>query len=365
MTLRDNITAEIAAGGPLPLPRYMQLCADAYYARGTAFGAAGDFTTAPEISQLFGELVGLWLVAAWERLGSPGAFTLLELGPGRGTLLADALRVARVRPAFLAALDLRLLEASPALRAQQRDRLAGHNPQWLDSLDDLPAQPTLVVANEFFDALPVTQLRRTEDGWQQRAVAIDGGALVWAELPCAPAAVPPDLLAAPLGVWVEHCADARRHLQTLCALLQRHNGVALVVDYGEAVRPATLRQGDTLQALRGHAPTDPLADPGMADLTCHVDFAPLLAIARAAGLSARLLTQGAFLAECGIAARAAQLRQKADADQAAALDAALRRLTHADEMGMLFKVLELRSSAHEVGNERSRSGSLDDPQGGA
>ncbi len=326
-----RLRTEVAAA-PLTVAAFMARCNAHYYATRDPLGAAGDFTTAPEISQMFGELVGAWLADRWRAAGSPAGARLVELGPGRGTLMTDMLRsiaAAKWSPRLV------FVETSPVLRASQAARHGGAT--WVDALDSVPDDgPLFVVANEFFDALPVRQLVRAPAGWRERVVAGDGARLVFAAgtADAAPL-VPPALAAAAVGTVVELCPAATAIAAEIGARLRAHGGAALVIDYGHAGPVA----GDTLQAVRGHAPADPLADPGGADLTAHVDFA---ALAAAAGVQAwGPVGQGAFLRALGIDARAARLKARATAAQAAAIDAAVARLTGDAAMGSLFRVMAL------------------------
>lgn len=330
----------IRDGGPITVADYMADCllhpAHGYYTTRDPFGVAGDFTTAPEISQMFGELVGLALAQAWLDQGAPAPFTLAELGPGRGTLMADILRATRGVPGFHAAARVLLVEASPILQAVQADRLAGSVVSWADSAEAMPDRPLFLIANEFFDALPIRQFHRDDTGWRERLVGLQGGALAFGlseplrEVPSLPA-----FASAEAGDLVELCPPALPVMASVTDRLSRHGGLALVIDYG-----GWRSRGDTLQALRAHAFDDPLAHPGEADLTAHVDFEAL-----AGGRSCHYTTQGAFLGRLGIEARAARLAQGLTG---AALDshlAALHRLTHPQEMGSLFKVLALAGSS--------------------
>jgi NADH dehydrogenase [ubiquinone] 1 alpha subcomplex assembly factor 7 len=334
-TLRDLIAVE----GPITVERYMSLCLGHYYATRDPLGAAGDFTTAPEISQMFGELIGLWMLETWHGMGRPAGLRLIELGPGRGTLMADLLRSARLMPDFLASTSVHLVETSPALRERQRAALlqAGLPVTWHGSLADVPGGPTLVVANEFFDALPVRQFLATERGWCERLVGLDEGALAFGLKP-----EPEPSLRGPVrrGDVLEWPSAGIALAQNLARRLVQQTGAALIIDYGYW-GPAF---GDTLQALKHHAYADPLAEPGEADLTTHVDFH---ALAQAASAEKALVhgmpTQGDFLEALGIGARASALKQRATAAQAEAVDRALERLTArgAKGMGELFKVLAL------------------------
>lgn len=339
--LGELLCDRIRREGPLPVEEYMRLCLThpehGYYRSRTAIGAAGDFITAPEISQIFGELVGLWAAALWSQMGRPSPLRLVELGPGRGTLMADALRaVARVAGDFRAAVDLNLIEVNPGLRQQQQAALAAAQPTWRDRLDTVPPGPLVVIANEFFDALPVRQIVRTGDGWHERVVACPDGRLAFAT--GAPAALPG--IAADEGAVLETSPAGEAWMRDIAARIAAHGGAALIVDYGPPVRGF----GDTLQAVRGHQPVSPLDEPGLTDLTAHVDFAGLAAAARAAGAAVfGPVPQGAFLRRLGIAARAATLLQGATPDQARVLEASVRRLIEPAEMGTLFKALAVAS----------------------
>ncbi|WP_293858779.1 SAM-dependent methyltransferase [uncultured Alsobacter sp.] len=339
--LHAELARLIAVEGPITVARYMALCLGdprfGYYMTRDPFGADGDFTTAPEISQMFGELVGLWCADAWQRMGRPGRVLLVELGPGRGTLMADALRAARIVPGFRDALEVHLVETSPVLRERQRATLAeaGVAVSWHAGIEDLPDGPLLVVANEFFDALPVRQIVARGGRWHERLVGLDdAGGLIFG---LAPEAFPASAPAGPDGGVLELHELGTRIAATLAGRIAATGGAMLAIDYGYE-GPAL---GDTLQALKRHAFVDVLADPGEADLTVHVDFHALGVAARGAGAAVHgPVGQGAFLRELGIAARAAALSRRA-ADGGEAQRRALARLT--DEgpagMGSLFKVL--------------------------
>ena len=321
--LEDIIEAEIAAQGPMRLDRYMELCLShpelGYYMRQQPFGTEGDFTTAPEISQMFGELIGLWLVHMWQESGAPTRFTLLELGPGRGTLMADILRVAKLAPAFLAAADICLLESSPRLREVQREMLG--NVQHIDQLEDLPEGPVFCVANEFFDALPIRQFVKNDFGWQERLV---GAGLAWALSETAPhPELDADFPALETGRIVEVNEKAQAIAGVLTKRTSAQGGAALVVDYGSFDGV-----GDTFQAVQAHKTVDVFEHLGEADLTAHVRFKGLVQNGVAHGFT----SQGAFLNNLGIAARAQAL---------GGAEAALQRLTDANEMGEMFKVLAM------------------------
>jgi len=337
MSLAARLREQIRALGPMDVAQYMTACLhdplDGYYARHPALGEQGDFITAPLVSQMFGELIGLWAVALWRRLGRPGRLVLAEAGAGDGTLIADALRAARLDPDFLAAVDLWLVETSAPLRALQAARLdqAPVRPRWAAGLDDLPADaPFVLIANELLDCLPARQFVRVADGWAERMVGLgDDGGLAFGLRPCAPLAG----LEAPPGAVVEVSAAQSAFAAALAARIARQGGAALLVDYGRE-RPGF---GDTLQALRRHEKVDPLAEPGLADLTVHVDFPAVLAAARSEGAAAALTTQRDFLQRLGIEARA-QALAKGRPDRAAAVGRQLDRLIGEAQMGVLFKV---------------------------
>jgi NADH dehydrogenase [ubiquinone] 1 alpha subcomplex assembly factor 7 len=317
-----------------------------YYMSGDPFGRRGDFITAPEISQMFGELIGLWCIDTWQRMGAPSRILLVELGPGRGTLMADALRAADLAPPFRAAAQVHLVEVSPSLRRRQNETLRDHEVEWHENLAEVPNEPLLLVANEFFDALPVRQFERTLKGWCERMVVLDAaGRLALGLSPPTPAAavlVPEALRHAPLGSLVEASPAALGVVAELGRRLGTQGGAALVIDYGHCQS----RTGASLQAVRRHAPHAVLEDPGSADLAAHVDFATIARAAAETGARAHgPVTQGAFLERLGIGPRAEALRRAATPDQARDIEAARLRLTAADQMGALFKALALTHPA--------------------
>ena len=320
-----------------PLDAWMARTVAAYYAARDPLGATGDFTTAPEVSQIFGEIIGLWAADAWLRAGAPAPFVLLECGPGRGTLMDDALRAAGAIPGFIDSVRIVFLESSPALRMKQRDLLKKYEPIWIENLDALPALPVFCIANEFLDALPIQQWRFTGAHWEQRYITTEdteGTKNPTNSAPCVvqkwgwQKAPPPEgLPRTPVRMDIYEISPIRQaftaHLSTHIA---RHGGAALFIDYGYK-GPAP---GDTIQAVKNHAYVDPLTPD--ADVTAHVDFAPLAAAARTAGLAVHgPITQRDFLLQLGAAQRAAQL---GDIE-------GLHRLTAPDQMGTLFKVLTL------------------------
>ena len=335
--LRQQLIAQIRAHGPMSLAEYMGLCLmhpdHGYYATHDPLGMAGDFTTAPEITQMFGEILGLALAQAWLDQGAPARFALAELGPGRGTCMADLLRATRAVPGFHAGLDLNLIETSPSLRRVQAETLFDHTPHWHDTVDTLPDLPLFLVANEFFDALPIRQAVRAGAGWRETCVGLDGDRLTLGlsdpqRLP----ALAHRLEDTRDGDVVEFSPQAEHVAEAIGARIAARGGAALIVDYGD-----WRSQGDTFQALRSHACADPLADPGGADLTAHVDFE---ALARATpSAHTRLTPQGVFLERLGITARAQTLAKGLTGPALDAHVAAHRRLTHPQEMGTLFKVI--------------------------
>lgn len=349
LPLEAEIRRMIARTGPMPVSEYMSLCLThsrhGYYVTHDPFGAGGDFTTAPEISQIFGELIGLWAVAAWRQMGSPENVRLVELGPGRGTMMRDALRAAAVVPGFNAALVVHMVEISPALQARQRRTLsqAGVPMLWHSVIEEVPPGPMIVLANEFFDALPIHQAVKQEDGWHERMVQVDGvGNFAFVEseepMPLFDRAVPPALRDALDGDIFEWRPD--RPALELGRRIVREKGAALILDYGHAQSAI----GDTLQAVGAHAFADPLATPGMIDLTAHVDFQALAQAAESIGATAHgPVEQGEFLWRLGLEMRASALKKHATQSQAYDIDAAVTRLTSGgrDGMGRLFKALAL------------------------
>ncbi len=349
LPLEAEIRRLIARAGPMPVSEYMSLClADprhGYYITHDPIGSAGDFTTAPEISQIFGELIGLWAAATWRQMGAPENVRLVELGPGRGTMMRDALRAAAVVPGFHNALVVHMVEISPALQARQRRTLdqAGVPMLWHSSFEEVPPGPLIVLANEFFDALPIHQAVKQDDGWHERMVDVDGvGNFAFTigpdAIPLFDKAVPPALREALEGDIFEWRPD--RPALELGRRIVREKGAALVIDYGHA----TSALGDTLQAVGAHSFADPLATPGMIDLTAHVDFEALAQAAESIGANAHgPLDQGEFLWRLGLEMRASSLKRHATQSQIYDIDAAVTRLTAGgrDGMGRLFKVLAL------------------------
>jgi NADH dehydrogenase [ubiquinone] 1 alpha subcomplex assembly factor 7 len=335
------LARRIALAGPLTVAEYMAEALGhptyGYYQRRDPLGRAGDFITAPEVSQMFGELLGLWCIEVWYSMGCPSPCRLVELGPGRGTLIADALRAARIRPAFAQAVRLHLVETSVYLRGRQAELLAAHRPQWNASLEEVPPGPLLLIANEFFDALPIHQFERRPEGWRERVVAVEGDRLVFSWASPGPSfallserqRIGPAAEVSPAGLELAGAIGKR---------LTAHGGAALVIDYGSSQS----LPGESLQAVRRHQPVDPLAEPGDADISAHVDFAALAGAAGQAGARAYgPLPQGEFLLRIGLDTRAESLLARATPEQARDISAARLRLLDAREMGKLFKVLAL------------------------
>jgi SAM-dependent MidA family methyltransferase len=338
VTLLDKVRGLIAREGPLSVARYMEICLHdpqrGYYAVRPRLGETGDFITAPLVSQMFGELLGVWAAETWARLGRPARTRLVELGPGHGVMISDALQAAKHAPGFLEVCELWLVETSAPLRQRQAKTLAGlRTPRWAARLEDVPADaPMIVLANEFLDCLPIRQGVRTPSGWRERRIGLDAAdGLTFT--PGESIGLPPGLIDVPLGTIVEWSEALRLLGATVGALMARCGGAALFVDYGREAPGA----GDTLQALRGHHKESPLANPGRADLTAHVDFPAFLDAARAAGATVGpIRTQGEFLSALGVRVRADALA-KSRPDRAATIERQLERLISPSQMGDLFK----------------------------
>jgi len=310
-----------------------------YYRRREPIGAAGDFVTAPEVSQMFGELIGLWCAVSWRQMGAPERVNLVELGPGRGTMMRDALRAAAAEPGFRAAVSLHLVETGDSLRETQHQSLADTAAAWHDTLANMPPGPLLLIANEFFDALPVHQYEMTTEGWRERLVSFEDGN-------CCPAlAETPSALRRPGEVGdVFELAPARNdYMAEIAARVERDGGAALIIDYGHTESA----NGDTLQAVRAHKAQPLFAEPGLADLTSHVDFAALGRAAPAVSLHGPV-RQGDFLRALGIEARAAKLQRSATPEQARDIETALHRLIEPRQMGDLFKALAVTTKGAPV-----------------
>ncbi len=346
--LAARIARRIRHEGPLSVAAFMAMALHdprrGYYARRDPIGRAGDFITAPEISQIFGELIGLWCADLWQRIGKPDPVILVELGPGSGALISDFLRAAATLPEFRRALTLYLVEASPVLRAVQQRRLGAAEPVFVASIDALPEEPLLLIANEFLDALPIRQLVRGRVEWAERVVTLDeADRLVFADGPENPTLallVPAALRALPPGTVVEICPAAASLAASLGERLVQQPGAALFIDYGYF--PSA--PGPTLAALRRHQAAAVLDDAGDADLSAHVDFATIAMVARAAGAIVHgPVAQGTFLAALGAEARLKALSADATPARRALLDSGLKRLLDPAQMGNLFKALALTS----------------------
>ncbi len=339
-SLSDLIDMQIRANGPMSVATYMGLClthpSKGYYRVSDPLGAQGDFVTAPEISQMFGELIGFFVVNLWQQMGSPRQFTLLELGPGRGTLMADILRVACRAEGLRDGLELRLFETNPALIAEQNARLEAYEPQWISDFDKVGDGPLLVVSNEFFDALPIRQFVRKADGWHERMVGLDNDKRVFglSPTPIPPSAMPASVADAEEDSVFEVGLASGEVMSRLAALIGSKGGAFLTVDYGYG----RTQTGETLQGVRAHRYADVLDAPGETDLSAHVDFEALGSVARRAGLAVqKLADQGAFLRQLGINERSRAL-SAANPGLASEVEAARARLVEADQMGTLFKV---------------------------
>ncbi len=359
--LQTRIKALIEAAGPIPVSEYMTLCLgdpeNGYYTTRDPIGAAGDFVTAPEVSQMFGELIGVWCMAVHEAMGAPDAVHLVELGPGHGTLMADLLRAARIRPDFAAAAKVHLVETSPTLRARQAATLRGlAEPIWHERLDDVPDGPAIVIANEFFDALAIRQLVRTEDAWRERLVGLDQSGNLTFGLGAGkidPALLPPELPQAKPGAVFELRRAGEAMMAALGECAVRFGGAVLVIDYGHTASGL----GDTLQAVGKHARANVLERPGEVDMTAHVDFAALARAAKGAGATVEgPVNQGEFLIALGLLERAGALgagRSKAEQDE---ITASVERLAGPDEMGTLFKVMAVTGGISVPGFARLSTG---------
>lgn len=343
--LKQRICRLIAAQGPISVSEYMATCLfdpeAGYYTTREPFGSEGDFVTAPEISQMFGELLAVWLYEAWLALGRPLPLTLAEIGPGRGTLMQDMLRIfIRLDPAFVAGTSFAMIETSPRLVALQKEALADvpATISWHEGVATLPDQPLLIVGNELFDAVPLRQFVLTQQGWRERMIGLDdhgrlgffaGAASLDASL------LPPGAADAPQGAIVEISPARSALMQAIASRISRYGGAGLFIDYGY-LEPGI---GDTFQALRRHRYEDVLENPGDADLTAHVDFAALGKTAHGCGLDARFMTQGAFLLAMGLLERAGRLGANKGATERDNISAAVERLAGPQAMGDLFKVM--------------------------
>ena len=346
--LEAELRKLIKKTGPMPVWRYMELCLThpkhGYYVSRDPLGREGDFITSPEVSQMFGELIGLWAAAAWNAMGTPMQVNLIELGPGNGTMMSDALRAIRVLPPFFQAADIHLVEINPVLREKQKKALANRKgATWHNSLDTVPNGPAIIFANEYFDVLPIHQMVRKSTGWHERTVGLDGtGKFVYGAMPDPTpqfeVLLPPLVRAAPEGAVFEWRPDTE--IMKLGRRLRSQGGVALIIDYGHVRSDA----GDTFQAIARHSFTDPLKAPGTADVTAHVDFQALMRAAEDMGVRTHgPIEQGSFLKRLGIETRAVSLMGKSAPDVSASIASALKRLTEGGRggMGSLFKVMAI------------------------
>jgi len=345
--LEAEIRRRIELAGPMPVRQFMSLCltdpTHGYYMTRDPFGRAGDFVTAPEVSQVFGELIGLWAAAVWHHLGKPENVRLVELGPGRGTMMVDALRAANVMPGFRAAMVVHLVEVSPTLRQRQQETLQSLDVPvlWHESFDEVPEGPVIVLANEFFDALPVHQAVKQINGWYERMVGIDhNGELAFTiadePIPLFEQLLPKQVRDASLGSLFEWRPD--NLALEIGRRIVRGGGAALIIDYGHTESA----QGETLQAVGKHGFADPLGTPGEVDLTAHVDFQALIMAAESMGVRTHgPLDQAEFLRRMGIERRAESLKASAPLEQATRIDVAVARLTGEGRTGMgkLFKAV--------------------------
>ena len=343
--LEERLIDLIRLKGPMTVADYMTDALshphDGYYMSQTPFGAEGDFTTAPEISQIFGELVGLWLLEGWRGMGAPEDFNLIEFGPGRGVLMEDILRATRLRPEFSRAAALWLLETSGRLRLEQQKRLKASElkPMWADEFADISPAPSLIVANEFFDCLPIRQFVRIDRGWRERLVGVNANGdldfVLGKTPPPAKFNLPGNDESEPGDIF-EIGFAARAFMNNLCAYLNANGGAALIFDYGHVASGL----GDTLQAVRGHRYQPPLSTPGRADLTAHVDFAALAETALDAGASVYGPTaQGLFLERLGLRLRTEMLCKDKREDEQRTIRIGSDRISAPDKMGEIFKVM--------------------------
>jgi NADH dehydrogenase [ubiquinone] 1 alpha subcomplex assembly factor 7 len=349
-SLAARLKDRIAREGFLSIAEYMEAClSDAragYYSSRQPIGAAGDFTTAPEISQIFGELLGAWAVAVWQSMGSPKEAVIAELGPGRGTLMADALRAWRSVPDFLGSISVALVETSGALREMQKKTLRGSPAEivWCERIEDVPLQPLILIANEFLDALPIRQFVRRGHDWRERGVTLDrNGAFAFTEGKAVPHEELPHAGAEPPaedGDIIEVRPAVSSLVLALASRARQAPLAALFIDYGHVETAC----GDTLQAVQRHRFTDPLALPGTADLTAHVDFAELRRLSETLGLAVYgPLPQAEFLLKLGLAERRNRLSERASPEQREAIASGAARLVDPRQMGMLFKTIALTS----------------------
>ncbi len=352
--LENIIRKQIAANGPMPVSRYMELCLThpehGYYLKQNPLGRDGDFITAPEVSQMFGELVGLWAASVWAAMGSPSEVKFIELGPGRGSMMQDMLRAIKILPQFYKAVGVHLVEPSPALRVIQDETLGNaKHVEWYDSITDVPEGPAIIFANEYFDVLPVYQVVKADDGWHERMIGVDDDIFVYTAAkeptPRFDMLMPPQVRAAPNGAIYEWRPDTE--IMDLARRVRDQGGAAIIIDYGHLRSDA----GDTFQAVAKHNFVSPLKNPGEADITAHVDFEALAKAAQAIGARAHgPVEQGAFLNKLGIEQRALTLMKSSSHEESVLVASALKRLTGKGRngMGQLFKVLGISHPSLET-----------------
>lgn len=346
MTPLERILKEtIERDGPMLIEEWMSICLGhpdhGYYTTGQPFGKQGDFTTAPEISQMFGELLGLWAAVVWQQMGAPQKVHLIELGPGRGTLMSDALRAAKGVPGFIDSVSVHMVETSPVLTSLQKQALAdaGVEAQWHQTVEEAPSGPSIIIGNEFLDALPVSQWIKVDDDWRQLYVDVFGGAFCFATGgPVDASEIPKAFENAASNSFFETSPISHKIITTISEQLSKHGGAALFIDYGHSVSGL----GDTLQGVKDHRFTHVLDNPGEQDLTAHVDFAAVAKTASEVGARPwGPITQGELLERLGISARVTSLLTTATKEQAVELASARQRLTAPGGMGRLFKAIAI------------------------
>jgi SAM-dependent MidA family methyltransferase len=338
--LTKIILSQIERFGLMPVSEYMTLCLlhpeHGYYTTRDALGANGDFTTAPEISQMFGELLGLSLAQTWQDQGQPSPFTLAEVGPGNGTLMADILRATKGVPAFHQSMEVILVEASTTMQARQKDALKQYDINWVNSLSQLPEQPLFLIANEFFDCMPIKQYRRVEDGWQEQMIGADGEKLHFALGKLIDADTFEQARNIEVGNIFEVSSASAALSQEIARLISTHGGGAIIIDYGDWIC-----NGDSLQAIKNHTKVDALSNCGDADLTAHVSFRDIAEAVKPFAQISAMTTQGILLERLGITQRAQSLAKSMGGDALENHITAHKRLTHPTEMGTLFKAIAI------------------------
>lgn len=338
--LTKVILSQIERFGLMPISEYMTLCLlhpeHGYYITRDALGAKGDFTTAPEISQMFGELLGLSLAQAWQDQGQPSPFSLAEIGPGNGTLMADILRATKGIPAFHKSMDLILVEASPSMQARQKSTLEQYDISWVNNLSQMPEQPLFLITNEFFDCMPIKQYRRVEAGWQEQMIGAEGEALHFALGKSIDAGAFEQARDIAIGQMFETSSASAAYCEAIARHISKHGGCAIIVDYGDWIS-----DGDSLQAIKNHTKVDTLSNCGEADLTARACFRDLAEAIKPFAQASAMITQGVLLERLGITQRAQSLAKSMNGDALENHIAAHNRLTHPNEMGTLFKAIAI------------------------